>query len=99
MTATQSNPDALTARQLSEQQFHAQYATKHAGLASTPVDLSICVSKQRRPWNAYWSLYDRIIAAAPDIKGKRVLVPGCGFGEDCIRLAALGADVHGIDLS
>jgi ubiquinone/menaquinone biosynthesis C-methylase UbiE len=34
-----------------------------------------------------------------DLKGKRALVPGCGFGEDAIRLARLGADVEAFDIS
>ncbi len=59
--------------------------------------LDILATGQRRPWNAYWSMYDRIMAADP--AGKRVLVPGCGFGDDAIRLALLGAEVSAFDLS
>jgi ubiquinone/menaquinone biosynthesis C-methylase UbiE len=51
----------------------------------------------RRPWHGYWSTYDALIAFAP--LGKRILVPGCGFGDDAIRLARLGADVCASDLS
>jgi ubiquinone/menaquinone biosynthesis C-methylase UbiE len=36
---------------------------------------------------------------AANLPGKRVLVPGCGFGDDAIRLAKLGAEVHAFDLS
>jgi ubiquinone/menaquinone biosynthesis C-methylase UbiE/ADP-ribose pyrophosphatase YjhB (NUDIX family) len=34
-----------------------------------------------------------------DVRGKRVLVLGCGGGQDCIALAKQGAQVVGIDLS
>jgi len=33
------------------------------------------------------------------LSGKRVMVPGCGFGDDAIRLAKLNAEVHTFDLS
>jgi SAM-dependent methyltransferase len=62
-----------------------------------PVSTDIITSAERRPWNADWSLYDRIMAAGP--AGKRVLIPGCGFGDDAIRLAMLGAEVSTFDLS
>jgi 2-polyprenyl-3-methyl-5-hydroxy-6-metoxy-1,4-benzoquinol methylase len=87
----------LTARQRSELQFHRVHAAAHRGAIDRPVALDILATGQRRPWNAYWSMYDRIMAAKPE--GKRVLVPGCGFGDDAIRLALLGAHVSAFDLS
>lgn len=36
---------------------------------------------------------------ADEVRGKRVLVPGCGSGHDVRVLAAAGADVCGLDLS
>jgi ubiquinone/menaquinone biosynthesis C-methylase UbiE len=90
-------PPALTARQQSELEFHRNHAAERAGLIDTPVDADIITPGARRPWNAYWSMYDRIIAANP--AGKRVLIPGCGFGDDAIRLAMLGAQVSTFDLS
>lgn len=87
----------LTARQLSELEFHRTHAASRRALLDTPVATDILGTGARRPWNAYWSMYDRIIAAAP--AGKQVLVPGCGFGDDAIRLAMLGAQVSAFDLS
>lgn len=87
----------VLARQQSELNYHEGYAAKNRHLAETPVNLDICTTTTRRWWNAYWALYDRIRAAP--VAGLRVLVPGCGFGEDCLRLAARGAVVHGTDLS
>jgi SAM-dependent methyltransferase len=41
-----------------------------------------------------------IYGLLPNVEGKRVLCLGCGFGEECARISALGASqVVGIDLS
>ena len=41
-----------------------------------------------------------IYGLLPNVEGKRVLCVGCGFGEECARISALGAsEVVGIDLS
>ncbi len=90
-------PSGLTARQQSELEFHRAHAEARGWLADKPVSTDIITSAERRPWNAYWSLYDRIISASP--AGKRVLIPGCGFGDDAIRLAMLGARVSTFDIS
>jgi SAM-dependent methyltransferase len=66
-------------------------------LAARPVTTDILTAAARQPWNAHWSLYDRILAAGA--AGKRVLVPACGPGDDAIRLAMLGAQVSAIDPS
>jgi ubiquinone/menaquinone biosynthesis C-methylase UbiE len=86
----------LTARQQRERDYHVARAGKMRSLIDEPVPLDILASDPRRPWNAYWSMYDRAFAA--DIAGKRVLIPGCGYGEDAIRLAILGAEVSAFDL-
>lgn len=52
---------------------------------------------KRRWWNAYWHTYT--LLQRHDLRGKRVLVPGCGFGEDAIRIASLGAQVSAFDIS
>ncbi len=39
------------------------------------------------------------IIPAEDLRGKQVLVVGCGFGDDALRLAKLGATVSAFDLS
>ncbi|MBW8784292.1 MAG: class I SAM-dependent methyltransferase [Novosphingobium sp.] len=88
---------ALTPRQEREFAYHRARAATLDGLAEKPVATDVLSEVRRRPWNAYWSLYDRIIAASP--AGKRVLVPGSGFGDDAIRLALLGARVSAFDLS
>lgn len=87
----------LTPRQQSEFDFHRSHAESRRALIDVPVADDILQPQPRRPWNAYWSMYDRILAASPH--GKRVLVPGCGFGDDAIRLAKLGAEVSTFDIS
>jgi ubiquinone/menaquinone biosynthesis C-methylase UbiE len=84
-------------RQTRERDFHRAFALEHRELAERPVDLRVVVSKSRQPWNAYWSAYDVLIREG--LSGKRVLVAGCGFGDDAVCIAALGAEVYASDLS
>jgi ubiquinone/menaquinone biosynthesis C-methylase UbiE len=91
------NAPALTARQQRELDYHREHAAKAADEVLRPVADDIIVSSARRPWNAYWSMYDRLLASK--LAGKAVLVPGCGFGDDAIRIARLGARVSACDLS
>lgn len=87
----------LTARQQRELEYHREHAATYAGDALEEVNDDVIISPVRRPWNAYWSMYDRLLAA--DLAGKAVLVLGCGFGDDAIRIAMLGARVSACDLS
>jgi SAM-dependent methyltransferase len=86
-----------TTRQLNEIAYHKSYAEKNLDKKYEPVLLDVIESDRRRWWNAYWSIYD--ILLRHDLTGKKVLVPGCGFGEDTIRLAHLGAHVYAFDIS
>jgi ubiquinone/menaquinone biosynthesis C-methylase UbiE len=87
----------LTERQIREIRYHAEHAAKHARLSAEPVAEDVTSERQRRWWNHYWSTYDHLLAC--DLRDKKVLVLGCGFGEDVIRAARLGADVYGVDIS
>jgi 2-polyprenyl-3-methyl-5-hydroxy-6-metoxy-1,4-benzoquinol methylase len=92
------NSMALTARQQRELDYHREHAAAAAAReALRPVADDVIVSRDRRPWNAYWSMYDRLLAC--DLAGREVLVLGCGFGDDAIRIARLGARVSACDLS
>jgi SAM-dependent methyltransferase len=89
--------DTLTDRQRREIDYHRDHALRTASGTQQAVARDVISPGPRRPWNAFWSMYDHILAA--DLAGKRVLVPGCGYGEDAIRLAMLGAEVSAFDLS
>jgi ubiquinone/menaquinone biosynthesis C-methylase UbiE len=89
---------ALTPRQRRELEFHRQRAAElKVKIIDEPVPLTILNQSVRRWWNAYWETYCLTLQA--NLTGKRVLVPGCGFGEDAIRLACTGAEVYAFDLS
>ena len=92
-----SSPSALTARQQAELAYHRDRAQEMARLAEQPVAVDVIESPRRRWWNAYWTFYTSLLAL--DLRGKRVLVVGCGFGEDAIRIAQAGAIVSACDLS
>lgn len=87
----------LTDRQQREIDYHRDYAAAKEAQKLSPVNFDVIEEGKRRPQNAFWSAYDRLLAL--DLKGKRALVPGCGFGEDAIRLARLGAEVEAFDIS
>lgn len=87
----------LSERRKREAEYNRQHASRQKQINYRPVATDIIAKGPRRPWNPYWSMYDRVLAA--NIAGKRILVPGCGFGEDAIRLALLGAEVFGCDSS
>lgn len=90
------SPD-LTARQLRELEYHEQHAAAHRADLERSISLDVVKSGRRRWWNAYWETYR--LLRQHDLKGRRVLVLGCGNGKDVIRIAALGAEAYGCDLS
>jgi 2-polyprenyl-3-methyl-5-hydroxy-6-metoxy-1,4-benzoquinol methylase len=87
----------LVERRRREIDHHRQLAARRRKINYRPVATDIIAKRRRRPWNPYWAMWDRVLAA--DVAGKRILVPGCGFGEDAIRLALLGAEVYGCDIA
>lgn len=86
----------LTERQQRELAYHrdhaARYVQKHPSAS-----FDVIFSSERRWWNAYWEMFHHIRQL--DLRGKKVLVVGCGFGKDAVRLALLGAEVFAFDLS
>lgn len=91
------NVPAFTPRQRREIEYHRGHAERHRDRADEPVSLDVVSDPNRRWWNAYWSTYD--ILRGHDLSGARILVPGCGFAEDAIRLSHMGAEVHAFDIS
>jgi ubiquinone/menaquinone biosynthesis C-methylase UbiE len=87
----------LAKRQHRERDYHEEFAKRNRVMITQPVLLDLIETGPRRPWNGYWTSYDLLMAES--LTGKRVMVPGCGFGEDAIRLAKLHAEVHTFDLS
>lgn len=85
----------LTERQRREIDYHRDYAQRASVDAEVPMD--VITPGPRRWWNGIWHLYGLLMEL--DLRGKRVLVPGCGFGDDAARIHALGATVSAFDLS
>jgi ubiquinone/menaquinone biosynthesis C-methylase UbiE len=88
---------ALDERQHRERDYHEEFAKRNRDKVTQHVPLDVIGPGPRRPWNGHWTAYDLLMAES--LAGKRVMVPGCGFGEDAIRLAKLNAEVHAFDLS
>ena len=86
----------LTERQKREIEYHKE----HAALLQTtrhPVNFDIVTSPKRRWWNAYWSVWT-FLRDIP-LQERKVLVVGCGAGDDALIFAELGATVSAFDLS
>ncbi len=92
------NSITLTDRQKRELEYHDE---EHAELARAALEADfsyeVVEPGPRRWWNQYWSMMTYLLGK--DLKGKRVLIVGCGFGEDALHLAQTGAEVHAFDLS
>jgi 2-polyprenyl-3-methyl-5-hydroxy-6-metoxy-1,4-benzoquinol methylase len=87
----------LTARQERELAYHRDHARQHQAMIRAPFFWGVLQNPGRRWWNAYWAMYAYLMDAG--LKGRQVLVVGCGFGDDALRLAKLGAEVSAFDLS
>ena len=87
----------LTERQQRELDYHKEHAKLHKSMLSAPFSWEVLQDPGRRWWNAYWGMYEYLVNC--DLKNKAVLVVGCGFGDDALRLAKLGAKVSAFDLS
>lgn len=89
--------EVFTERQRREINYHRERASRYQNYREAPVTTDVVTCAKRRSWNAYWSTYDVLLDY--DWSNKKVLVPGCGFGDDVVRVAALGAEVYGFDIS
>jgi len=87
----------LTDRQKRELEYHVGHAKKNENRLDKPFDWEIIENPRRRWWNAHWQMYTYLMSC--DLKNKNILVVGCGFGEDALNLARLGANVSAFDLS
>lgn len=87
----------LTDRQQRELDYHRKHAQQHQRILSAPFSWDVLHNPERRWWNAYWQMFAYLLTL--DLKGKSVLVVGCGFGDDALRLSKLGANVSAFDLS
>lgn len=91
------NQSCLSARQQREIDYHREHAEKRKDILNKPISWEVLREPRRRWWNAYWQMVSYLVDSG--VQGKRVLVIGCGFGEDALRLAKLGARVSAFDLS
>jgi ubiquinone/menaquinone biosynthesis C-methylase UbiE len=88
--------EELTDRQRRELEYHRGHAAAVAPTA-TSIKYDVIANPHRKWWNAYWDIWTAIMRLS--VKGKRVLVVGCGGGEDAFLFAKLGAEVSAFDLS
>lgn len=87
----------LSDKQKREIEYHRKYAQLHKGILEKPFSYEVITSNNRRWQNAYWNMYTFL--RKQQFKDKNVLIVGCGFGDDALRLAKMGANVYAFDLS
>jgi ubiquinone/menaquinone biosynthesis C-methylase UbiE len=87
----------LTLRQQRELDYHREHAKDYAHILDAPFSWEVLQDPRRRWWNAYWCMFSYLVSC--DLRDKAVLVVGCGFGDDALRLAKLGARVSAFDIS
>jgi ubiquinone/menaquinone biosynthesis C-methylase UbiE len=87
----------LTDRQQRELAYHLAHAKERQHVLDKPFSWDVLQNPARRWWNAYWEMYAYLKRC--DLADKSVLVVGCGFGDDALRIAKLGANVTAFDLS
>lgn len=89
------NTAALTERQQAELEFYEEHAKRYA---PREVRFDPVLGRERRPWNSYWFVYEQAMNLCR--AGARTLLDfGCGKGDISVRLAKVGYDVCGFDLS
>jgi SAM-dependent methyltransferase len=87
-----------TSREARERDFYNAYASS---IRDEPVSTDLAVrwlAGERRPWNSYWQIYDRVLGASAGLAGP-VLEIGCGVGMSAIQLARAGRHIQGFDIS
>lgn len=87
----------LTDRQQREFDYHRKHALHHQRVLSEPFSWDVLHNPSRRWWNAYWQMFAYLQTL--NLNGMTVLVVGCGFGDDALRISKLGANVSAFDLS
>ena len=92
-----NNIESMTERQKHELEYHRDVAELHKDFLKKSFSFDVVTNKNRRWWNAHWEMYTYLLSK--DLKGKNVLVVGCGLGSDALDLAKCGADVKAFDLS
>lgn len=86
----------LTRRQQRELDYHRDTSAGER-LLGAAFDYAVAEQASRRWWNQHWAMYTALRGFA--LAGRRVLVVGCGYGDDALLLARLGARVDAFDLS
>ena len=87
----------LTERQKRELEYHQKHAELNKSILEKPFSFEVVTSGIRKWWNAHWEMYAYLMEK--NLKDKRVLVIGCGFGSDALYLSKCGANVSAFDIS
>lgn len=87
----------LSDRQLREIEYHRKRAEQFRAIIDKPISWQVLENPSVRWWNSAWQMFHHLKKC--DIQGKNVLVIGCGFGDDALFAAKMGACVSAFDIS
>ena len=87
----------LTERQQREREFYNKYVEINNPINKSVNLAPVLSEKEKRPWNSYWAIFD--FAKKEFAKDAVVLDFGTGPGENALKLAYIGYQVEGIDIS
>jgi 2-polyprenyl-3-methyl-5-hydroxy-6-metoxy-1,4-benzoquinol methylase len=87
----------LTDRQLREVEYHRKRAEQFREIIDKPISWQVVENPAIRWWNSAWQMFYHLKKCG--IQGKNVLVIGCGFGDDALFAAKMGASVSAFDIS
>jgi len=92
-----NDKESMTERQKRELEYHRVHAELYKDILEQPFSFDVITNENRRWWNAHWEMYTYLMSK--NLRGKNVLVIGCGFGADALYLSKCGANVKAFDLS
>lgn len=88
----------VAARIAAEREYHEQHYAQEPG--PTAVNFDLAESVERKPRNLTWAHYETVLEHFDrDLRGRRILVVGCGLGDVALNLARNGAAVDAFDVS
>jgi ubiquinone/menaquinone biosynthesis C-methylase UbiE len=93
------NQKQLTERQKREKEYYDQYAklfNTQKNIDFSPVT-KVISKMERRPWNSYWTIYEKLIELYQ--KNFRLLDFGTGPGENALRFSEIKYQIDGFDIS
>lgn len=87
----------LTDRQVREIEYHKLHVQLFRSDVYKYISHDIIEDRKRRWWDGHWTMYTWLLKE--NLRNRKVLIAGCGFGFDALQFAKMGADTYAFDIS